>query len=473
MLLDEQEKTVLAETSNVAMAKETRISIEIEKLQKLLESVNTCRSLVGLASKEYSDMQLLSIADTLQNKINSLNAQCKSTLFSVCETPDEIVLRVKTDEIHRVLSDIVTVKDSTQLFRNATAVLPYLRLGIHAKMNVIVTLDMTDDGEFVGDKLVIANLTSGAKMFLCPVSDNKDGTYSVTVIPQQLGQHQLSITINNQHIQNSLFNLSVIQKKNYVPNLRDPIEVFASVQSPLCIAFSDDEIFVTSVSNHIYVFDSNGKNKFSIDLVQLQEPYGIDVIGDIIFVAQYKGQNILKLTTKGEFLDSFGKKGSGIGQFRCPTNIKIGPDRKIYVCDTENNRIQIFYPDFSIFHVICSGDIPARSVLLLPFGLCFDLVGYIHITWFNSSLVTVHTLKGQHVRHYDESRTKFATTVVCDTSGNTIVDCYEGISIFDPSGRFIRWIGGFSRSHGLSVSPNNGSLWIADTGNDRIIKCRY
>ncbi len=37
----------------------------------------------------------------------------------------------------------------------------------------------------------------------CPVTNNNNGTYYVNVIPEQLGQHQLSITIDNQHIQYS------------------------------------------------------------------------------------------------------------------------------------------------------------------------------------------------------------------------------------------------------------------------------
>ena len=34
---------------------------------------------------------------------------------------------------------------------------------------------------------------SGQGRIDCPVSDNSDGTYLVSVIPQKLGQHQLSI----------------------------------------------------------------------------------------------------------------------------------------------------------------------------------------------------------------------------------------------------------------------------------------
>ena len=30
--------------------------------------------------------------------------------------------------------------------------------------------------------------------------DEGDGTYLVSVVPQQLGQHQLSITVNSRHV---------------------------------------------------------------------------------------------------------------------------------------------------------------------------------------------------------------------------------------------------------------------------------
>ena len=97
----------------------------------------------------------------------------------------------------------------------------------------------------------------------CPVSDNDDGTYFVSVVPQQLGQHQLSITVNSQGIQGSPFKLSVVAQRDYT-ELKDPVQTITGI-FPKYIAFTDNgDMFVTSSSNFIHVYDSSGKKKTTI-----------------------------------------------------------------------------------------------------------------------------------------------------------------------------------------------------------------
>ena len=45
-------------------------------------------------------------------------------------------------------------------------------------------------------------------------------------------------------------------------------------------------------------------------------------------------------TKQGKFIASFGKVGSGDGQFDCPS--AINSDGVLYVCDYNNSRIQVF-----------------------------------------------------------------------------------------------------------------------------------
>ena len=49
----------------------------------------------------------------------------------------------------------------------------------------------------------------------CPVTDNGDGMYLVSVVPQQLGQHHLSITVNGGHIKDSPFTLNIVKQRDY------------------------------------------------------------------------------------------------------------------------------------------------------------------------------------------------------------------------------------------------------------------
>ena len=87
-------------------------------------------------------------------------------------------------------------------------------MGIGAEMKVRV---ITKDNK-MGKELIIGGATC-VKAILshysnkeepCPVFDNGNGTYLVSVIPQQFGQHQLSVSINKYHVRDSPFDITVV-----------------------------------------------------------------------------------------------------------------------------------------------------------------------------------------------------------------------------------------------------------------------
>ena len=161
----------------------------------------------------------------------------------------------------------------------------------------------------------------------CPVTDNGDGTYLVSVVPQQLGQHHLSITVNGERIKDSPFTLNIIPQSDHT-QLKKPTQTITGISRPEYIAFSDNgDMFVTSSDHCIHVYDKSGNRKATIGSsygtgeLQFQYPCGIDINNEVVYVAEYVGHRIHMLTTGGEFIGTFGVGGSGIGQF---TNLPFG-----------------------------------------------------------------------------------------------------------------------------------------------------
>ena len=214
----------------IATTKETHLSIQKESFQHLSESMSHCHSLASIATSQYTDVQLLSIAQTLQDRADTLQQQFTDTSLDLCETPD-ISVEVNTDALVKMITEFGGVADpSPSSSNNSTAVVPRQRLGIGAEMKVKVTTRDSSGKELnKGGSVVRGILTcSGQGRVECPVSDNGDGTYLVSVIPQQLGQHQLSITVNSQGIQGSPFELSVVAQRDYT-KLKDPVQTITGI----------------------------------------------------------------------------------------------------------------------------------------------------------------------------------------------------------------------------------------------------
>ena len=308
----------------------------------------------------------------------------------------------------------------------------------------------------------------------CPVTDNGDGTYLVSVVPQQLGQHHFSITVNGGHIKDSPFTLNIVTQRDYT-QLKKPSQTITGIRDPRYIAFSDNgDMFVTSRDDCIQVYDKSGNRKATIrswgtGKLQFQSPLGIDISNGVVYVAEHFTHRIHMLTTGGEFIGTFGEKGSGIGQFNGPSDVKISPDGKVYVADWGNNRVQVFNPDWTISHAIDSSSVPDGVEFCSPKGIAFDLSGDVHASC-NSS-VTVFTPTGQFVRHYGGSEIVNSNGIAIDPSGYSLVTNWTPptLSVYDPSGGLVHSIGWLYSPCGVSVSPD-GSVWVADSGNDRIVK---
>ena len=337
------------------------------------------------------------------------------------------------------------------------------------------TLGDCSDGKQLtnGGSAVRASLTCIKEE--CPVTDNGDGTYLVSVVPQQLGQHYLSITVNGGHIKDSPFTLNIVPEHDYTQLKKLCQSKISNIHHPRYIAFSDNgDMFVTSSNHCIYVYDKSGNRKATIGSkgtgkLQFKYPHGIDISNGVVYVAEYDGHRIHMLTTGGKFFGTYGEEGSGIGQFNAPNDVKISPDGRVYVADWGSNRVQVFNPDWTISHVIDSNSVPDSNKFSPPRAIAFDLSGDVHVTADSPSSVIVFTPVGQFVRCYSVSNNP--ESIAIDASGYLLIsDWYnKTLSVYNPSGGLVHSIGGFDNPYGVSVSPD-GSVWVADNYNLRLVK---
>ncbi len=69
--------------------------------------------------------------------------------------------------------------------------------------------------------------------------------------------------------------------------------------------------------------------------------------GELFVSDGYGGHRVHKFSPEGDLLLSWGKQGTGPGEFALLHNIWVDKDSRVIICDRENDRIQVFEDDGS------------------------------------------------------------------------------------------------------------------------------
>ena len=67
--------------------------------------------------------------------------------------------------------------------------------------------------------------------------------------------------------------------------------------------------------------------------------------GDLYVADGYGNARIHRFSPSGELIQSWGEPGDGPGQFHLPHSVWAHRDGRVFVCDRENDRVQIFSPN--------------------------------------------------------------------------------------------------------------------------------
>ena len=113
---------------------------------------------------------------------------------------------------------------------------------------------------------------------------------------------------------------------------------------PRCMSihYKTGNIYIADLSNHrVQVFSYNGDYLFMFS-EKMNQPIGICVFQNTVFVTQYYGHCVNMYELEGKLMKSVGSNGNGEAQFNCPRGIDVSDrNHNIYVCDYRNNRVQI------------------------------------------------------------------------------------------------------------------------------------
>ncbi|MBL4799598.1 MAG: NHL repeat-containing protein [Oleispira sp.] len=223
---------------------------------------------------------------------------------------------------------------------------------------------------------------------------------------------------------------------------------------------------------------------------RLKEPHGltIDKRNGNLLVSDTGNQRIIVFDESGKFIQQFGKKGDGPGEFSHPMDVAVGPDGSIYVSDYFQDRIQKFTSDGNyILEWGTPGE--GKTQFNAPTGLAVDRAGNVYVADFYNSVIKVFSAEGQFLRtigsagQFGPGKLDYPTDVNVNTDGSVLVaDTYNyRIQRFNLSGSsawgwHLLWFfprpggatQGFKEPTGTTFGPN-GVIHVADGGNHRVV----
>lgn len=117
---------------------------------------------------------------------------------------------------------------------------------------------------------------------------------------------------------------------------------------PTGVACDQDCYMYVCDGDRIQVFDTHGVFQYSFGdksdaSNKLDAPHSVCVAGDLVYVTEWGTSHCVSVfSKKGEFITSFGRRGSKEGEFYLPSGLAMDNDGVLYVCDYGNGRIQVF-----------------------------------------------------------------------------------------------------------------------------------
>ena len=293
------------------------------------------------------------------------------------------------------------------------------------------------------------------------------------------GQHKLHVQVNDREINGSPFTVTMHPDPT---QLGRPVRLMTGLNRPYSIAFNKcGEMIVSECGGHrVSIFDIRGQKIQTIGSHgdspdQMVSPSGIAIDDtDNIYVSSCN--KLQKFTSNGELIKCVGKRGWKEGEFNDPHGVTLY-DNQVYVCDRNNNRIQVFDLDLNFVRSIGSYG-RRRDEFNIPLDMRFDTAGNMYVADNGNDRVQVMDSSGHFIRSFGQGgegklhgpsglHIAGKYMYVPDLDGNNIL-------VYEISGQFVTSFGRLGQEegefHGLRfiASSPDGFIHLCDPYNDRV-----
>ena len=206
----ERKKALLSELESIALTQRTSLTLQKEQLKKIQQNINHYSEVTSHILHTHSDHEVVAMGGLIPTELKATNKDVKKiTLSTGLYGPVAAV--VKMDTLMKELSVLGCVFDQSLVPYKSEFTIQLVRLNTQCVIKL--EAKMMNGGRYPhGGVQVEAEMRSkdhNGVVVYGEVEDHRDGTYTITLTPQTAGPHQLVITMDGQHVQNSPHDLDV------------------------------------------------------------------------------------------------------------------------------------------------------------------------------------------------------------------------------------------------------------------------
>ena len=233
----------------------------------------------------------------------------------------------------------------------------------------------------------------------------------------------------------------------------------------VAIHYKTGNIYIADKGNHrVQVFSCNGEYLFMFS-EKMDKPIGICISQNNVFVTQVFGHCINMYELEGKIVRSVGSKGNGKAQFKRPNGLDVSDiNNNIYVCDSDNHRIQILTKELK-YHSVLGVDLLEypKDVKVTRDRVFVLAVSDPCMFVFNSD----HVLTNRLITRGDSKQTNYPCRFDIDREYNIIMSDYSNhcVYLFNQEGEQIHKFG----KEGQGIGEFHQPFGIALDNTGRII----
>ena len=342
---------IMGKKRDAVATQEKELESTQNELQKLTSSVE---STVNHAKNE----EFLSEKKQIVDKIQQATRKVQKLSLSPSEEPDVRVQVVDTEKLRSVCKEFsFTYNIKLANPSRCTAEGDGLQFNETDKVTTVMLHLLNSEGNpCIGKQNVAVELKSlrQGSITIPDVTFLSPGQYEASYRTETRGRHELSIKVNDVHIPNSPFSVYIHKPPH---QLKVPVAVIPGLKHPAGLVYSNGEVLIVEHQGcRLNVLSCNEwriVGTFGKGHLCGPNEVAIDHQSNVYLTTGFD-HKLHKFNKEGMLLKSVGGEGKKPGQFNYPNGNRVR-ENKVFVCDSNNNRIQVFDTELNLLKVIGKG----------------------------------------------------------------------------------------------------------------------